>query len=190
LALLMGMAVLVAAGGCAPPGPFEDFAAPIVTQETAIQIQRGAGPPDADPEACYGRRTTPAVVETVTEQVMLQPPQIGRDGAVTEPAVFVTETRQRIVEERRELWFETPCEAESDPAFIASLQRALAARGLYRGSITGTMDRRTRRAIQAYQAPQGLDSPILSLAAARQLGLALWDPSFARGAAAEEEEGG
>lgn len=151
---------------------------------TDIEVTRGIGPPDADPNACYGRQTTPAVVETVTEQVMLQPPQIATDGTVLEPAVFVTETQQRIVQPRTELWFETPCQAERDPEFIASLQRALAARGVYRGPVTGQMDRRTRMAIRAFQVPQGLDSPVLSLGAARQLGLSLWNPELAaRGAA-------
>ncbi|WP_330696677.1 peptidoglycan-binding domain-containing protein [Fontisubflavum oceani] len=85
---------------------------------------------------------------------------------------------------RRELWFETPCQAEiRDPDFIASLQRALAARDLYRGPANGVMDARTRRAIRAFQEPQGLNSPILSMAAARQLGLVVWDPVAAAGGA-------
>ncbi|QOL83166.1 hypothetical protein F3W81_09745 [Pseudooceanicola spongiae] len=57
------------------------------------------------------------------------------------------------------------------PARIASLQRALAARGLYAGSISGQMNSATQDAVQAYQAPLGLDSRQLSLAAARQMGL-------------------
>jgi hypothetical protein len=163
------------------PATEEVFSAVIQPVETEVQVTRGMGPPDADPNACYGREVTPAVIETVTEQVMLQPPQISSTGEVREPGVFVTETRQRIVEERRELWFETPCQAEADPEFIASLQRALAARGHYRGPVSGVMDARTRRAVRAYQEPQGLDSAILSLAAARQLGIAIWDPVLAAG---------
>ncbi len=89
---------------------------------------------------------------------------------ISEP-VYKLETRQAIVKERRELWFETPCEDQLTPDFLASLQRALKARGHYHGGITGQMDSRTRRAIRHYQAPQGLDSGILSLAAARKLGL-------------------
>ena len=41
------------------------------------------------------------------------------------------------------------------------------------------MNRRTMRAVRDFQAPQGLDSEILSLAAARQLGLSLWNPELA-----------
>jgi hypothetical protein len=90
---------------------------------------------------------------------------------VSYPAVYRTETRQDIVRERQELWFETLCTDALTPEFAASVQRALAARGLYTGQINGKLDRATRRAIAAYQKPEGLDSEILSLAGARKLGL-------------------
>jgi hypothetical protein len=128
-------------------------------------------PPGALPGTCWGKQVTPAIVETVTEQVMLQPAEIRADGTVTQPAIFKTETRQAILRERKATWFQTPCATEQTPDFIASLQRALKVRNLYRGPITGEMDARTRAAIRAYQKPEGLDSGILSLAAARKLGL-------------------
>lgn len=128
-------------------------------------------PPGAEPGSCWGKEETPAVVETVTEQIMLQPAEILDDGTVVQPAIYKTERRQAIVQERKATWFETPCDAALTPAFVASVQRALKARGHYRGPITGEMDRRTRAAVRAYQKPQGLDSGILSLAAARQMGL-------------------
>ncbi|SFI53792.1 Putative peptidoglycan binding domain-containing protein [Celeribacter neptunius] len=128
-------------------------------------------PPGADPDACYGRHVTPAIIETVTEQVLVQPPQIDASGAVSYPAVYRTETRQEIVRERKELWFETLCTEELTPEFVASVQRALAVRGYYNGAANGRMDHATKRAIRAYQVEQGVDSDILSLAAARQLGL-------------------
>ena len=128
-------------------------------------------PPGAPPGTCWGKQVTPAILETVTEQVMLQPAEVRADGTVTQPAIFKTETRQAILRERKATWFQTPCAAEQTPDFIASLQRALKARTLYRGPITGEMDARTRAAIRAYQKPEGLDSGILSLAAARKLGL-------------------
>lgn len=174
----LGPAVLAA---CTPTSdtPFSAVIAPF--SEPEVSVSRGVGPPDADPDACYGHQVTPAIIETITDQVMIQPPLISTDGSVLEPGVYITETQQRIVQERRDLWFETPCQAETDPEFITSLQRALAARGLYRGTPTGVMDRRTRRAVRDYQAPQGLDSAVLSLAAAQQLGLSLWDPAMAAG---------
>jgi hypothetical protein len=176
------LAGLTALSACVPASERNAFAAPLSAGQDAIEVTRGAGPPNADPSACYANESTPAVIETVTEQVMLQPPQIGTDGTVREPGIFVTETQQRIVQERRELWFEIPCQLQrGDPEFIASLQRALAARGLYLGPATGVMNRRTMRAVRDFQSPQGLDSGILSLAGARQLGLALWNPELAAG---------
>ena len=55
--------------------------------------------------------------------------------------------------------------------FIASLQRALKARGLYLLPLTGQMDMPTRAALRRFQADRGLDSDRLSLRAARELGL-------------------
>jgi len=142
------------------------------------EIFRGPeGPPDAAPDSCWSRDVTPAVVETVTDQIMLQPAEIASDGRVLAPAVFKTETRQQILREREEVWFQTPCPEERTPEFIASVQRALAARGVYRGPVTGTEDAATRRAIRRFQAEQGLDSAVLSIAAARQLGLIAVDPA-------------
>lgn len=129
-------------------------------------------PPGAPEGSCWGKRIQPGIYETVTEQIILQPAEVLADGTVLSPAIYKTETRQAVVKHRQEIWFEVPCATMMTPDFIASVQRALLARGLYRGAITGTMDSRTRNAIRRYQEPEGLDSGILSLAAARRLGLA------------------
>ena len=134
---------------CGADGPV-GLRARLGAQRLAVPISAGEGR-DRDharrraaecrfPRHCHANESTPAVIGDggVTEQVMLQPPQIGTDGIVREPAVYVTETQQRIVEERRELWFEIPCQLQlGDPDFIASMQRALATRGLYSGPVTG-----------------------------------------------------
>lgn len=133
------------------------------------------GPPGAAPGTCWGQDVTPAHVETVTEHFVVQPPELTADGSVRSPAVYRTETRQRIVREREEVWFRTPCPDEVTPELVETLQRALAARGVYGGPVTGQMDAPTRRAVRAFQRPQGLDSGLLSLAAARQLGIVAFD---------------
>ena len=159
--LTLPLVVLI---GCEPISP--------VTRADPEPVRlRMEGPPNAAPDECWGRVTTPAIIETVTDQIVLQPAEIGTDGSIRQPAIYKTETRQAIVRERQDLWFETLCEAELDPEFVSSLQRALAARGYYRGPVTGLLDGPTRRAIRTYQAEQDLDSAILSRAAARQLGL-------------------
>jgi hypothetical protein len=128
-------------------------------------------PPGAAPGTCWGKLVTPAVIQTVTDQILVQQPTVLEDGTITAPGIYKTETRQDIVTERKVTWFETPCPADLTPDFVASLQRALTARALYRGSTTGEMDARTRAAVRKFQKQEGLNSGILSLAAARKLGL-------------------
>lgn len=121
---------------------------------------------------CYGRETTPAIIETVTEQIIVQPAILNSDGSVRSPATFRTVTRQRILRERREVEFEAVCGEDLTPAFVASVQRALAARNAYAGPVNGLRDRRTRAAIEAWQRTNGgPSSPVLSVKAARTLGL-------------------
>ncbi|MGH1354382.1 MAG: peptidoglycan-binding domain-containing protein [Thalassovita sp.] len=144
---------------------------PDMSPEPQVTRTIEQAPPGAAPGTCWGKHTTPAVIETVTQQIMLQPAQVTTDGHVIQPAIYKTETQQRIIRERKETWFQTPCPDLQSPDFIASVQRALSARGLYKGPVTGQMDGPTRAAIRKYQKPQGLDSGILSTAAARKLGL-------------------
>lgn len=134
-------------------------------------ISLATAPPGAAPGTCWGKTVTPAVVETVSRKVQLQPAQISSDGRVQAPPIYKTETRQEVVKPRRENWYEIICDAEITPDFIASLQRALEARGFYRGAITGQLDTRTRAAIGRFQQSEGLNSKALSIAGARKLGL-------------------
>ncbi|WP_299352126.1 peptidoglycan-binding domain-containing protein [uncultured Shimia sp.] len=167
LACAVALAALAACDPAeiAPP----DLAA--LAEPDVVRSSATSGPPGAKPGTCWGREVSPAVIETVTEQIIVQPAEVMADGTVISPAVYRSETQQRIVQERRETWFETPCDAVWTEEFTASLQRALKARGHYTGPITGLRDKRTRAAIRRYQSAQGLDSTILSLEAARQLGL-------------------
>jgi len=139
--------------------------------ETEVLRTHIDGPPGAEPGTCWGRDETPAVIESVTDHSMIQPPEIDANGFVRTPAIYRTERVQRIVQEREEIWFRAPCEAEMTPETIESLQRALAARGVYSGPVTGHMNMATRRAVRAFQRAQGLDSGILSFRAGQQLGL-------------------
>ena len=160
------LAALAACDGAAPLAGFG---------EPALVETHERPPPGAPEGSCWGKDVTPAVIETVTERILVQPAEVQSDGTVLAEPIYKVETRRAIVRERRELWFQTPCEDQQTPDFLASLQRALAARGHYRGAVTGQMDTRTLRAIRRYQAPQGLDSAILSLSAARKLGLVAMD---------------
>ncbi|WP_372840202.1 peptidoglycan-binding protein [Phaeovulum sp.] len=152
---------------CAPtvPLPATEVAATL-TGEVRLQA------PSAAQGACWASQVRPAVIETVTEQVLIRAEQ--RDpatGTVIRPAAFRTETRQEIVSERTPIWFRTPCADALTPDFVAALQRALRVRGYFHGFVNGEFDSATARAISAYQTPRGLPSSTLALATARELGL-------------------
>ncbi|WP_238365798.1 peptidoglycan-binding domain-containing protein [Mesobacterium pallidum] len=146
-------ALLALLAGCGADGPVirRDFGA--------------VAPPGAPPGTCWDKTIQPAVIETVTEHVLVSP------ATATSPAEYRTETAQRIVADRQESWFETVCPGDLTPELVASLQRALAARRAYGGAVTGRLDAPTREALRAWQAAEGRDSAALGLDTARELGL-------------------
>lgn len=160
---------LILLAACAPrPLPVARFAEP------ALDAVGQDIPEGADPKACYGRDETPAVIETTLREVRVTPAATAADGS-RQAAVLRREARPRIVQERRAIWFETPCPSQMGPDFVASLQRALTVRGLYSGPATGVADAQTRRAVREFQRAQGLNSSVLSIAAAKRLGLVVYD---------------
>jgi len=160
LAASLSLLMAIGLGACVPQNPATDTVAP-----------PPEAPPGAPPGTCWHRNTSPAIIQTVTDQILVRAAVLDATGQITQPAVFRTVTRQEIVQPRRDTWLETPCPEHMTPEFIASLQRALAARGVYRGAATGQIDRATRLAIRRYQKETGQDSSTLSLGTARQLGL-------------------
>ncbi len=121
---------------------------------------------------CYARAVTPAATRTVTRQAVVDPGGVDRDSGQRRPAVFHTVTRQAIMRERRATEFEAVCPEALTPSFVASLQRALSVRGVYRGAVTGQMDPATARAVAEWQAAQGgPESTLLAMHTARDLGL-------------------
>jgi hypothetical protein len=135
----------------------------------------GTRPPEGPPGACWDSDILPTVIETVTEQVLVQDEARAPDGTVLTPAIYRTESSQSIVQDRGEVWFRAPCAADLDVDFVATLQRALKARGLYLLPLTGVYDTATEEAVRRYQAMRGFDSPRLTLAAARELGIVAAD---------------
>ncbi len=152
---------------------------PQVTQvpEGATLMASGDRPDGAREGACYGKDVTPAVIETITESKQVTPAVFAPDGAtIITPPQYETVTKQVIAAGGEVYYFEVPCPDAMTPEFIASVQRALAARGGYNGSISGVMDGATRSAIRAFQLP-GFNSEILTLETARKLGLVSFAPA-------------
>lgn len=162
--------------GC-QPGASNDPTKPDSLSRELV-TKTGPKPPSEGQNICWADDMIPAIIETVTEQVQVQPEEQGPNGEILRAAVFETKTAQRIVQDRRDVWFRAPCEAVLTLDFVASLQRALKARGFYTGALTGQLDPPTRHAIRLFQEPLGLASERLSLAAARRLGIAAGEFAF------------
>lgn len=170
---VLTLALVLALSGCAPKGVYDgSVVSPIIPAGNLLagELVR-SDRPEAGAGECWAEELIPAVIETVTEQTEVAPAQPATADKPAVPASYQSRVQQRILSDRSDVWFLVPCPEQIGPDTIASLQRALKVRGLYRGGVTGAMDAATATAIRRYQAPQGLDSPKLSLAAARQLGL-------------------
>lgn len=120
---------------------------------------------------CYAKDTTPAVVDVITERVFVAPASYNDDGTLYAPERYKTITKPVIVEPRREVQFETPCPHLLTPSRTATLQRALKARGYYRGQVTAEMDFGTKTAIRKFQKERGTDSSYLTMQTAQLLGV-------------------
>ena len=92
------------------------------------------------------------------------------------PAQYETTRTQTITKPRSVTKIDSVCSEDLTPEFIASLQRAFQARGLFFSKITGAMDTSTRRAILNFQAVRGLESATVIKATAQELGLVVIDP--------------
>lgn len=139
-----------------------------------------AQPPDEEaplpPEraadgSCWAREHIPAIYEQVQGEVLVVQAEIAEDGTVLRAPIYRRTQVPKLVRPRGEMRFEAPCPAQMTPEFVASVQRALAARGEFSGAVTGAMDAPTRAAVRRYQTARGLESGQLSLETARALGL-------------------
>ena len=135
------------------------------------------GPPPGPNGVCWADDVTPAVIETVTEQELDTPERRDAAGTVISPASYRSVSKLRMLHDRAEVWFKTPCAGQMTAETIATLQRALKARGYYALPLTGVFDDATKEAVRKYQAAHGFDSPVLTLAAARDLGVLATDLS-------------
>ena len=164
---LLGSLTLVA---CAPQVAVDAPQTGDLSAE-AVHIA-GEGPPPGPAGTCWAHDLIPAVYETTTEQSLVSPEKRDAAGQLVSPASYKSVSRVRVLQDRRDIWFTSPCPDEMTAEFLATLQRALKARGYYTDGLTGLMDQGTVEALRKYQADHGLDSPLLSRAAAQQLGVA------------------
>lgn len=159
----------LALAACSPGQPHQPAEGPNPVAETiAVQTHPPKSPPA---DQCWGSDTLPAVFDKLTERGIVTPEVRDATGKLVRPATWGPVTRLRMVKDPTEVWFRVPCPSVETPDFWASMQRALKARGDYLQTPTGSYDAATALAVRRYQARHGLDSPVLSLAAAQDLGL-------------------
>ncbi|MEZ5912588.1 MAG: peptidoglycan-binding domain-containing protein [Paracoccaceae bacterium] len=169
---LASMLVVAAGLGACQPGSGPEALPPALASSVlagSVAPRNGPTPPEARDGACWSGETLPAVFETVTAQTVAQ-------AAKTGTAQVTSTTRHRILRDRTEVWVLTPCPETMSPEFVASLQRALKARGLFAGTVSGALDGETRSALRRFQSALGLDSDRLTLDAAKRLGLSVYTP--------------
>ncbi len=142
-----------------------------VVSDSGVILGNGLAPAGAPPGTCWGKIPTPAVIETVTEQILVTPAKVNADGSIASLPIYKEESRQQIVTPRTDRWFEIPCPPDFTAEFVSTLQRALKVRGQYDGAINGNMDTATRRAVLRVQTAAGLPSDVLSIETARELGI-------------------
>lgn len=166
-----GLAGLALAGiiACAPAsGPKQ---VPPNVSLSSVSLPGQVAPVGAPSDSCWDKIETPAVIETVTHSVLIEPADITPDGLIRTPARYRKEETQRVAVPRQTNWIEILCPDALTPGLLASLQRALAARGLYSGAITSEINADTRNAILGYQSRNGAPLSALTVQTALDLGL-------------------
>jgi len=126
-------------------------------------------------DQCYFEKITPAEISTQVETRLTQPEKRNAAGQLVSPVQYETTRTQTITKARSITKFDAVCPEDLTPEFIASLQRAFKARGLFSSTITGSMDTSTRRAILNFQSVRGVKSATVMKATAQELGLVVVD---------------
>jgi len=124
----------------------------------------------------YFEKITPAEIFTQIKTRLVQPEKRNTAGQLVLPAQYETIRTLTITKPRSVTKIDAVCPEDLTLEFIASLQRAFQARGLFFSTITGAMDTPTQRAILNFQTARGVESATVMKATAQELGLVVFDP--------------
>jgi len=140
-------------------------------QGYTIPTVAASAAPESRDGTCWGQLPGTPVTKLVEQTILVEEAVVDASGAELSPAIYRVVTAPKTISTTKGRWFERVCDAELNANLIMTLQRALAVRAFYGGPVTGKLDAQTRASIRLYQQERGLDSDVLSLATARQLGL-------------------
>ena len=126
-------------------------------------------------DQCYFEKITPAEISTQVKTLLVRPEKRNTAGQLVLPAQYETTRTQTNTKPRSVTKIDAVCPEDLTPEFIASLQRAFQARGLFFSTISGSMDTPTRRAILNLQIVRGVESATVMKATAQELGLVVID---------------
>ena len=94
-------------------------------------------------DQCYFEKITPAEISTQVKTRLVQPEKRNTAGQLVSPAEYETTRTLTITKARSITKIDAVYPEDLTPEFIASLQRAFKARGLFSSTITGSMDTST-----------------------------------------------
>ncbi len=135
-------------------------------------VPRPAGAPEG---SCWVEARIPARYETVTEQRLVRPERRDASGKVIAPAEYASRRVTRLARPEERRLVRVLCPPRLGQGMIAALQRALAARGAYRGPVSGALDRPTRAALARWQEKTlGVPLDLPAHETARRFGLVPW----------------
>ena len=162
--MIAALPLSLALVACSPSAPDQRAAGPAPLIAAGEIETRSDG-------RCFARTEGPTETRIVTALVEVEPAQKDRNGVVLRPPVFREVTRPVTRRVGEGAAFETLCPQQYTPQLVSSLQRALIVRRAFAGPVSGSYDGATRAAVQAFQRASDVDSPLLSVATARFLGL-------------------
>lgn len=120
---------------------------------------------------CFAKTDAPTDTTIVSELILVVPEERNAQGVVTTPPIYRNITRPQTRPVGEGVPFETLCPPQFTAETVSTLQRALRVRGIYAGPINGLLDADTGDAIGRLQRPEGIESNLLALRTARQLGI-------------------
>lgn len=112
----------------------------------------------------------PAVYEKRKVRAEVSP---ARTETYTVPAVYHDVQKTRLVGKVDVVWREVICNRNARPQTVMAIQKALTAKGYYRGKIDGDLGPGTVSAMQKFQADQGLPQGQVSIEAVQMLGVSV-----------------